>query len=64
MAPDDRPTALVGFLAAGSLLLGAALFFALSWGLAALGVPWIFIVVGGVGLLLGVFLLLQRSVKD
>lgn len=61
---SDGPGALVGFLAAGALLLGAALFFALAWALAALGVPWVAIVFGGVALLLGVFVLLQRSVRD
>ena len=58
------PGALVGFLAAGAFLLGAALLFALAWGLAALGVPMVLIALLGVVVLLGVFLVLQRSVRE
>lgn len=61
-APGPRP--LVAFLAAGVLVLMTLLVAGFTWGAHALGVPVALALPVLVMLLLGGFLLLQRSVKD
>ena len=61
---SKSPGPLVSLLTAGAFLLGAALLFAMAWGLAELGAPMIVIATLGIALLSVVFVLLQRSVRD